>query len=154
MTAGGLRRMVRVVIDSVVEGAIKRISAKGLVGETLVNREAMEHYGFTSRPLPGAEGIMIREGNHWVLIASDDRRYRVAIENGEVALYDDQGQVVRLERGKTVHIYGCDHLAAEAAVDAVITSPLIKAVASSQVICDTPLTACTGEPAGGGRHQL
>jgi len=37
--------------------------------------------------------------NHAIVIAIDDRRYRLsALERGEVALYDDQDQVVHLRR--------------------------------------------------------
>ena len=80
-----MRRMIRGIIDSIVEGAIKRVSMKGLAGESISSREAFQHYGFTSRALAGAEGILVRDGNHLVLIAEDDRRYRIALAEGEVA---------------------------------------------------------------------
>jgi phage gp45-like len=137
--------MVRVIIKSVWEGVIKRFSATGRPGEEFINREYFQHYGYTSRPLPGAEGIIIRDGNHIIMIGSDDRRYRVAIEEGEVALYDDQGQVIRLKRGKEIHIYGCDKLFAAVAVETKITCPLVRVVAATKVRMETPLLEVTGE---------
>ena len=90
--------MIRAIIKSVVEGVIKRFSATGIPGQSFDDREYLQHYGYTSRPLEGAEAILVREGNHIVMIASDDRRYRIALEAGEVALYDDLEQKVHLTR--------------------------------------------------------
>jgi len=121
--------MIRGIIDSVVEGAIKRLTISGMAGETISDREYFQHYGFTSRPLAGAEGIMIREGNHFVLIASDDRRYRIEIEDGEVALYTDEGDLVHFKRGRNIEIE-TDTL-------------LIKAFTKMRI--ESPLLECTGE---------
>lgn len=64
--------------------------------------ERFQNYGFTSHPLPGAEGVVLFVGgvhSHGVVISMDDRRYRLKeIEPGEVALYDDQGQIVHIKR--------------------------------------------------------
>lgn len=139
-----MRRVFRAIIDSVVEGAIKRVACKGVLGEAFSDRELFQHYGLTSRPLAGAEAIMLREGNCFYAVAEDDRRYRIAIENGEVALYDDQGQVIRLKRGKEIHVYGCDKLTADVAVETQVTCPLVTLVAATKVLLDTPLTECTG----------
>ena len=161
-----MRGMIRGIIDSVVEGAIKRITMKGYAGETISDKEYFQHYGYTSRPLPGAEGVMIREGNHWILIGSDDRRYRIAVEDGEVALYTDEGDHIHFKRGKEIFIKSGNKLVAEIANDvevttkritatatesATVTSPVITGVASVKVLFDTPLTECTGnlQVAGG-----
>lgn len=138
--------MVRVIIRSVWEGVIKRFSATGRPGEEFTDREYFQHYGYTSRPKAGAEGIIddsVR--NHIILVGTDDRRYRVAIEEGEVALYDDQGQVIRLRRDKEVHIYGCDKLTADVGVETRITCPLVRLVAETKVRMETPLLEVTGE---------
>lgn len=137
--------MIRAIIISVAEGVIKRFSATGRAGERFDDREVFQHYGYTSRPLSGAEGIIDKDGNHIILIASDDRRYRIPIEDGEVALYDNQGQVIRLKAGKEVHIYGCDKLTAAVAVEAKITCPLVRLVASGKVRIEAPLLEVTGE---------
>ncbi len=97
-------KMVRSLISSVTEDVIKCFSGSGRSDETFTNREYFQHYGFTSRPLNGAEGILIKEGNNVILIASDDRRYRLQIEDGEVALYSDEGDKIHLKRNKEIHI--------------------------------------------------
>jgi phage baseplate assembly protein V len=58
-------------------------------------------YGLSVHPKAGAEALVLRLGGHGdaaLVIATEDRRYRVKVEEGEVALYDDQGQVVALRR--------------------------------------------------------
>ncbi len=64
--------------------------------------ERFQQYGLSSAPLQGAEVVVVNIGgasDHQVIIACDDRRYRLrGLEAGEVALYDDQEQVVILSR--------------------------------------------------------
>lgn len=96
--------MIRGILQQVIEGAIKRFSAFGRTDETISDREYFQHYGFTSRPKPGAECIIIKEGNHIIMIASDDRRYRIALDEGEVALYTDEGDKVHLKRDRNIEI--------------------------------------------------
>ena len=148
-----MRNMIRGIIDSVVEGAIKRLSCAGFSGETISDREYIQHYGFTSRPLAGAECIIIREGNHFIVIASDDRRYRLAIAAGEAALYDHQGQKVHLKEGKEIEISGCDKLTATAGVSATVTAPEITMTATTKVTMTTPLAEISGNLAVGGYIQ-
>lgn len=151
-------RLVRGIIDAVTEGVIKLVAMTGVIGETFSRREYFQHYGFTSRPLSGAEGIVIQDGNVVIQIASDDRRYRIEMQDGEVALYDDQGQKIHLKRDKEIEISGCDKLTATVGVEAnitvgaqtTVTCPLITLAAETQVIIDTPLTTCTGNLAIGG----
>jgi phage gp45-like len=96
--------MIRAVVTSVIEGAIKLFSATGRIGETFLNREYFQHCGFTSRPLPGAELILVRDGNHIIAIASDDRRWRIPVEAGEVALYTDEGDKIHFRRGRLIEV--------------------------------------------------
>ncbi|NVO00765.1 MAG: phage baseplate assembly protein V [Geobacteraceae bacterium] len=135
--------MIRGIIKNVVEGKIKRFSASGRIGEEIDDREYLQHYGYTSRPKEGAEIIIIREGNHLVAIASDDRRYRLSLQDGEVALYDDRGQKVHLTRSGIV-VTAIGTLQASATESATITAPQVKVVASVSVTLDTPVTTCTG----------
>lgn len=158
--------MIRGIVKSVVEGVIKRFSATGRVDEDIDNREYFQHYGYTSRPKPGAELIIIREGNQIVAIASDDRRYRIALEEGEVALYTDEGDKIHLKRGRIIEITGGEKIVAStkvaeitaststtvtspvvtvnASTSATVTSPTVTVVASTKVRLETPLVECTG----------
>lgn len=114
--------MIRGIIQSVVEGVIKRFSAAGRADETITNREYFQHYGFTSRPLAGAEAILIQEDNHIVMIASDDRRYRLGIEAGEVCLYTDEGDHIRMKRNKEIYVKSGNKLVADVENELTVTT--------------------------------
>lgn len=97
-------KMIRGILTGLTEGEIKLFSGTGRAGETFTKREFWQHYGFTSRPLDRSEAIILKDGNVVNVIASDDRRYRLAIEEGEVALYSDEGDKVHFKRGKEIEI--------------------------------------------------
>lgn len=92
--------------------------------------EHFQHYGFTSVPMPGAEGIYLALGgstDHVVVINVDDRRYRLkSLAAGEVALYDDLGHKVHLTRdgivvdgaGQLVKLVNLTKLRVEADIEA------------------------------------
>lgn len=90
--------MIRIKISSVVAASANMLwNGIGRPGESFLKREFFQHYGFTSRPLSGAEGIALKSGNTVIMIATEDRRYRLAIENGEVAIYTHEGSKVHLK---------------------------------------------------------
>lgn len=122
-------RFIRTVISSVTEGLVKRFAGSGRPGESFTDREYFQHYGYTSRPLAGAEGILLKQDNNIILIASDDRRYRVTLAKGEVALYTDEGDHIHMKRGRLVEI----------------NTRELKIMASQKVTMDTPLVETTGQ---------
>lgn len=136
--------MIRGVVTSLVEGVIKRFTASGRPDETVENREYFQHYGFTSRPKPGAEIIIVQEGNHLVAVASDDRRYRLVIESGEAALYDDLEQKVHLTRtgimvSTPLRIDAqAPEIRAEASERIEAAAPLIDARATEKIAAGAP----------------
>jgi phage baseplate assembly protein V len=79
------------------------VQIKLLDSEVHDSVERYQEYGFTSVPKSGAECITVSVGGnrgHSVVIATGDREYRLkGLEDGEVAIYDDQGQCVHLKRG-------------------------------------------------------
>lgn len=99
-----LRGMVSRAVVSLVNDSLKMqgLQVTLMAGQTPDDAEHFQHYGFTSVPLPGAEGIALAVGGstgHTVVINVDDRRYRVkALQAGEVCLYDDLGHKVTLTR--------------------------------------------------------
>ena len=70
--------------------------------ESADDLEHFEPYGFTARPKLGAEALVVNVGglsDHGVVIMAADRRFRLmGLADGEVALYDDLGQQVKLGR--------------------------------------------------------
>lgn len=108
----------RVIISAIREGKIKRFDSTGVAGEQLDDRELFQHYGFTSAPQNGAEGVLIGIGNVLYLIAEDDRRYRISLQQGEVAIYTDEGDNIHFKRGKEIEISGQTKV--------VVTSPIVE----------------------------
>lgn len=93
----------RAVLNAVYDGNPSQlVQASMLSGETRDKMERLAEYGFTSVPHPGAQAVAVFVGGdrgHGIVVATGDSRYRLAaMEGGEVAIYDDQGQVVHLKR--------------------------------------------------------
>lgn len=69
--------------------------------------EHFEPYGFTSNPHDGAEPIVgnIEGKSHPVTLLISDRRFRVqSLKKGEVAIHDDQGQIVHFKQGGHIQV--------------------------------------------------
>ena len=112
-------------------GAQIGVQMQGLAGET-VNGELMQHYGFTSAPLAGAEYIVLPIGGnskHAVVIASEDGRYRVKLADGEVALYTDEGDYLHMKRGRLIEV----------------TTETLVVKAGTKVRFETPLVEASGD---------
>ncbi|SHJ69331.1 Bacteriophage Mu Gp45 protein [Roseomonas rosea] len=94
---------------------IARISASKVLGGSGVRRyqcrfdgaevrdgtPSVQQYGLTSRAKVGADAVVIFVGGNrgsGVIIATNDRRYQLELEEGEVAIHDDLGHKVHLSR--------------------------------------------------------
>ena len=95
----------------VLGNAAKKMQAlqmRLLAGEVKDNLEHFEPYGFTSHPLPGAEGITVFLGgdrSHGIVLVVSDRRYRIqSLKPGEVAIYTDEGDKIHFKRGRIIDI--------------------------------------------------
>jgi phage baseplate assembly protein V len=89
---------VRLVDDGNGE---QRLQLELLAEEVLEDIDRHQDYGFASHPLPGATAVTVALGGtrgRSMAIAVGDRRYRLALAAGEVAIHDDQGQKVHLTR--------------------------------------------------------
>ena len=82
------------------------VSADALSGEPLKGVEYFQHFGLTSRPPKGSMMVAVPLGGktaHAVVIATEHGSYRIkSLEEGEVALYDDQGQSIQIKRDRIV----------------------------------------------------
>jgi phage baseplate assembly protein V len=87
-------------------GPLQTVQMTGIGGQPLGKREVLGQYGFASRMKRGAETVHLAVGgqrSHQIVIAVGDRRYRLKnLQEGEVALHDDQGQVIHLTRAGIV----------------------------------------------------
>lgn len=83
------------------------LSVDVLSGESLSRVERFAHYGFTSRPRPGAEAVVLCLGgnrDHPVVIAEEDRTQRPVgtLAEGEVLVYAAGGARVHLKADGSV----------------------------------------------------
>lgn len=79
----------------------RRLQVRFDATETHDDLPVVQHYGIASRPQDGADAVVLFPGgdrSRGLVIAFNDRRYQLDLAPGEVALHDDQGQVVRLGR--------------------------------------------------------
>ncbi len=110
MSMASLRLMVsRAVIKLVTDAAkLQKVQIGMLADEERGDVERFQNYGFTSVPHADAEAIAVSVGgsrSHMVVIAVDDRRYRLAgLEDGEVAIYTDEGDKIVLKRGREIEV--------------------------------------------------
>jgi len=99
------RAIVRLVNDSTL---MQNLQLELLAGELRDDVEHVQNYGFTSHPFPGAEAVAVAVAgsrDHVVVVAVDDRRYRLtALEQGEVAIYTDEGDKVVMRRGGVIEL--------------------------------------------------
>lgn len=93
------RAVVRLVNDAT---RTQNMQIEILKGEVYSAIERLQEYGFSSVPQEGAEAIVLSlngDRGHGVVIVAADKRYRLTgLEAGEVALHDDQGQMIVIKR--------------------------------------------------------
>lgn len=131
------RGVVRMVNDALM---VQSLQVTVLDGE-IANVQRFQEYGFTSVPMSGAEAILAAVAgarSHLVAIAVDDGRYRMKnLQDGEVALYTDEGDSIVLKRGRII--------AVTAGEEIDVSAPQVKVTATTKVTLDTPEVHCTGK---------
>ncbi len=101
---GRVRGMVARAIVRLVDDArqAQEVQIELLADESQDAVERFQNYGLTSVPHTGAEALVVFAGglrSHGVVLAVEDRRYRLTgLEDGEVALFDDLGNIIKLGR--------------------------------------------------------
>lgn len=127
--AGRIMMMVaRGVLRGVNDGAKRQLlQVELLKGEVRDNVERMQNYGFTSHPTGGDVAVVFVGGNReqGIAVAVDDRRYRLSLNAGEVAIYDDLGNKVELLRDM-VKVTAVQHLEAVAPTTKIISDVIIE----------------------------
>lgn len=115
---GPVWRRIRLLVSrgvlKLVDDSLKLQGVQvSLLGGEPAWAERFQDYGYTSHPHPGAEAIVAAVGGaraHLVALAVDDRRYRMKeLAQGEVAMYDDLGNVIVFKRDK-IQVQAVQHL--------------------------------------------
>lgn len=138
-TAGNVAHGIRQAFRGVMvrnDNARPNIGAevRGLAGEAL-SAELLQHYGFTSAPLPGAEAVVLPLGgnsNHSIVIATADGRYRLKVKDGEVALWTDEGDHIHLKRGREIEVE-TRRFVVKASQEVVLDTPMVKAAQDVEI---------------------
>lgn len=105
----------------------QQLQVELLKNEVRDDVEHMQNYGFTSHPLGGDVAVVFIGGNReqGIVLAVDDRRYRISLEAGEVAMYDDQGNKIELLR-EMIKVTAVQHVE--------VVAPTIKLVGDLEVV--------------------
>lgn len=124
-----------------LKAAVSALQAGSAVEQTRPAR-LVQQYGLASRPLVDAECIVLPVGgrsSQGVIIATEDARYRLLLSDGEVALYDHLGQVVKLTKNGDIEI-------SATSMGKIVLNSGTMGVAADGDVCTHTLMA----PAGGG----
>ena len=130
----GFRLPFRAVAARNTHGKLIGVQVEGLSGES-VSGELFQHYGYSSAPLAGAEYLVVPVGGnskHSVVVASEDGRYRLTLQDGEVSLYTDEGDYVHMKRGRVIEVV-TDTLVIKAGVKVRIETPLVEITGDQHV---------------------
>lgn len=139
--------LARGVVESVDDSPMMRtVQAEFLPGDVREGLEHFEPYGFTSRVKEGAEAIgafFNGDRSHGVVLVTADRRFRLHVQEGEVALFDDQGQKVVLKRDGIL-VETPKNLTATVGGNTVATVSGTTTLESGAVTIDAPSVHITG----------
>jgi len=121
---------------------VQTLQVEVLADEVMDGVEHLEPYGFTSSPLPGAEGIVLNVGGQRggaVAINFHNRKFRLkGLKGGEVALYTDENDTLVFSRGNIVTLT-TKHFVVQAEEDVVVETKKATVAASEELTLASPL---------------
>jgi phage baseplate assembly protein V len=117
-------------------GPVHRAQVRGFPPETIDNMPVLQIYGLASHAMPGSDATALftsGDRSNGTIIATGNQQYRLRnLKSGEVALYDNGGNIVKLANGGNIEItcpHGitikCDTLAINADSSITLTSPKV-----------------------------
>jgi phage baseplate assembly protein V len=118
------RAVVRLVSDTTSR---QTLQVEILKDELRDGVERMQDYGFTSHPHAGCDAVIVCTGGareQAIAVVVDDRRYRLKLQPGEVALYDDLGNALKLLRDM-VRVDAVQHLEVTAPTTRIVSDVTI-----------------------------
>lgn len=119
------RAVVRMITDS---GGRQTAQVEATKGELISGMERMQEYGMSSYPpTEGTDCLVAFLGGNreqGMIIVAENRQFRIkGLEQGEVAIFDDLGNVIHLQR---------EQVLVKAVTKARVEAPIIEAEAASQ----------------------
>ncbi len=144
------RGIIKIVNDKT---KIQQIQASLLAGELKDGIEHYQDYGFTSVPIVGMETLVVFCGgdrSNGVVVAVGDRKFRLKeMQPGEVALYTDEGDIIKLARGRKIQV-STTHLEVTAAEDIAYNTKNMNINATESVNITTPVINASQNISAGG----
>lgn len=118
------RGVLRSVTDT---GPRQQVQVELLKDELRDGLEHMQNYGFTSHPTGGDCAVAFNGGNReqGIVLVIDDRRYRIPLLAGEVAIYDNLGNKIELLR-EMVKVTAVQHVE--------VVAPTIKLIGDLELV--------------------
>lgn len=87
---------------------IQELQLAVMAGESIDRVQSMQHFGFTSNPPVGSEGIVVALGGsreNCIVIATENRKVRFKnTAPGESAIYTDDGTYIHLKKAGQVEV--------------------------------------------------
>ena len=136
LTRTDAHKQEMIVRNLIQRGVVDRVDASQkmqtlnvslLNGHKPTKVEHWERYGVTYHPQEGAEVLAIALGgnqDHLVVIDAADRRYRMTnLAAGEIAVHDDQGQMVHFKRDG-IHVKSGQGVTIECAAGITLKGPI------------------------------
>lgn len=134
------RAVVRLVDDSQPR---QLLQIEVLKGELRNHVERMQNYGFKSFPLDGSDTVVLSVGGQreqCIALIVDDRRYKINLVKGEVAMHTDEGDYIHLKRERNIEI--------SAGTKLTIISPMVEMSQDLHVLgsitCDNNVSDANG----------
>lgn len=126
----GRRRLLRGVLRRLKQGKMTYFQADGRHGETFNNGEFGQHFGFASRPHPGAECWILTIGgddSHALTLADADRDHPcpVELEYGDACLYNSEGDYVHVKADRTIEVSAEEKITIRSNAEIAFSAPQI-----------------------------
>lgn len=140
----------RGVVGRINDGSKMQGSQVQLLAGEFRNAQRFQNFGFSSVPLPGAEGVFISlngSRDQGVLVAVDDRRYRKGgLAGGESAMYNHLGDYIHIKADRSIEIVTqqevkvtAKRLVINASEKVRMVTPLLEVTGEIKDLCDTAL---------------
>lgn len=115
-------------------GSIHRAQVRGFGPETIDAMPVLQIYGLASHAMVGSDAVAVfasGDRSNGVIIATGNQQFRLrGLKSGEVALYDNSGNVVKLGNGGKIEV----------------TCPTeVKVICPGKVRMETPRLEVTGD---------
>ncbi len=106
-------------LDKINDNApLQKVQVSMLEDETHSDYDRIQEYGFTSVPLPGCQAVVVCVGggrDNGIVVGTEDRRHRLKdLQPGEVAIYNNLGNFIKLKADGTMHVKSSHNVQVEA----------------------------------------